>query len=175
MQWYHFTLAAAAIAAAAFAWKTPRAAFWVLCLTVSFIVSVAYLYLPKPYVPNMWWPPHAGIATLCDAAVVAAVFRWGREKWETVGLRTIIMASVTVNLIQTSAYTLGFPPMLPADAHAIILEFINYLALLLIGGVGLVDRINGRAAFSRRTRADLATLGNFIHAKGWKSPPLAKW
>ncbi len=174
MSWYHLALLVAAGVAWFAARKTPRAGLWVVTLASSFVISVSYLYMYKPGWPFVWWPPHAGIATLCDAGVVALIFRFGMERWEAVGLRTIMMASVTVNLVQTSAYTLGFPPMMEAKTYAILLEAINYLALALIGGVGILDRKNARDRISHRPRRFMASVGQFAHSQGI-SPPLAKW
>jgi hypothetical protein len=171
---YHVLLLIAVGLAGYAARKTPRAWLWIAALAISFVVSVAYLYQAKPGWPGVWWPPHAGIATLCDAAIVVLIFRFGVDRWERVGLRTIMMVSVTINLVQTSAYTLGFPPMMPADTYAILLEVINYLALAMIGGVGILDRKNARDRISHRPHRFMASVGEFAHAQS-AAPPLAKW
>jgi hypothetical protein len=176
-EWYHGLLATVAVLASAAGLKTPRATFWVFCLTASFVASVAYYYAPKPMWPGMWWPLHSGIAALCDAMIVVLIFFFGKEKWETLGLRGIMLVSVSVNMMQTSAYTLGYPPPVPHALYSSILEVINFLALILLGGIGLLDRYNAtpRHRFSVFAGPYLGRIGNFAHQKTWKIPPLTKW
>lgn len=177
LQWYHIALAVAAVIAAALSIGTPRATFWIFSLTASFIASVAYFYAPKPWWPGMWWPLHSGVAALCDAAIVTLIYFFGREKWETFGLRGLMLISVSVNMVQTSAYTLGYPPPITHATYATILEVINFLALVLIGGIGLLDRYNAssRHSFLDFARPYLGWAGQLAHQKGWQNPPLSKW
>lgn len=171
--WYYIPLAIAAVLTAWVAWRTPRGVFWVACLAASFIVSVAYLHAPKPW--GVWLPPQPGIAMLCDAAVVVAIYAYGREKWETVGLRWLLMLSVTLNFVQTAAHIVGFPPIIEQDTYGILLEGINYLALAVIMVTGILDRANGRTWVPRFARGPVGLLGRLAHQKGWDHPPLSRW
>lgn len=173
MHWYHFALIGSAIIAGLMAGKTPRAWLWIAAMAASFAVSVTYLYLPGP-----WWLPQPGIAMMCDAVVFLAVREMGRDRWEIYGLGTLLMISVTLSLMQTAARIAGFPPQLPSEVYAIALEIINYLALILIGGVGLLDRIEAsdvRLHFPRPARSAMDTIGNFAHRQTNQKTPFQNW
>jgi len=176
MSTYHLALLIAAVVAGWFARKQPRAWLWIGALALSFIVSVAYLYMPKHYYPGMWWPPASLVAAMCDIAVVIAIRELGREKWETRLLFGLMMISVSVNLLYATGTILGFPPIPPHEVYAIILEAINYAALLLIAGTGLLERMgasNGHHT-TRGLMARFLAFGRFLHEKD-RQCALSKW
>lgn len=156
MEWYHYVMAAVAVLAAVVARKTPRAVLWVAALAASFIVSVGYLrgyevieannllarYADAPYVP-LWrdWLPPSIIAAACDAVVCILIYRLGQERWERPWLYTITLGMMATNMLYASGLILGFPPVPDRGTLGIILEAMNLAALLLIGGTGILDRV----------------------------------
>lgn len=158
MEWYHFVMAGVAILAALAARKTPRAVIWVVSLAASFIVSVGYLrgyqaleannllafYTddPSQIVPLMrdWLPPSI-VAAACDAVVCVLIYFFGRERWETHWLYGISLAMMGTNMLYASGLIIGFPPIPDRGTLGIILEIMNLAALALIGGTGILDRV----------------------------------
>lgn len=143
MSGYHISLLIVAAVTALIAWRVPRAKLWIGALAASFVVSVTYLYLvPQGYGPDgSWRAPASLIAGLCDASVAAMIYWFGKRRWETVGLYSLVLLSVAVNLLYATGELFYFPPIPPREVYAIILEIINYAALLLIGGTGILNRI----------------------------------
>jgi hypothetical protein len=156
MEWYHYVMAGAALLAALAARKTPRAVIWVVSLAASFIVSVGYLrgyqaievsnlsaaYTDGKLVPLLrdWLPPSI-VAAACDAVVCVLIWFFGRERWETVWLYGISLAMMGTNLLYASGLIIGFPPIPDRGTLGSILEAMNLAALLLIGGTGILDRV----------------------------------
>ncbi len=136
----HIGLLIAALAAASVSLDLRRAWLWIGALALSFIASVVYLYLPKPYVFGGWWPPASGIAAICDMFVCTAIYVWQKRQWET-WLYYLVLFSVLVNVLYTTGQIFGWPPIPSHEAYAIGLEVINYAALLLIGGTAIVSRV----------------------------------
>ena len=163
MEWYHFVMAGAAIAVAVIARKTPRAWLWVALLAASFIVSVGYLRgyealeannLLAFYTDRMWlltplfrdWLPPSIVAAACDAVVCILIYRMGVERWERVWLYGISLAMMGTNLLYASGLIMGFSPIPDRGTLGIILEVMNLAALVLIGGTGILDRVqHGRS------------------------------
>jgi hypothetical protein len=173
MPWYHVMLIGAAIIAGLVANKTPRAWLWVCSLLGSGVVSYAYLRLADAPV----WAPAPGIAMMSDAAVFLLIREFAKERWELYGLGTIMMVSVTMNLIQTSAIIAGFPARLPDDIYAYGLEAFNYAALLLILGRGVVDRVERHDGLfvSRHLGRTVDRLGAVAKAKTHQKTPFRTW
>lgn len=141
MSVYHHWLAGAAIIAALISWRLPRSLLWIASLTASFVVSVTYLNMPKPAEPGLWWPPASGVAAVCDMAVCMVIYAFAKRLWEARLLYSLVLISVAVNLLYTTGILLGWPPVPPHEAYAIILEVINYAALALIFVTGLLSWI----------------------------------
>lgn len=144
MSIYHISLLIAALAVAAISWRLNRALLWIGAMAASFIVSVSYLYLaPQGYVGSgidTWLPPASVIAGLCDAAVATSIYVLGKRRWE-IALYTLVVASVLVNATYAAGEMMRWPPIPPREVYAIILEAINYAALLLIGGTAIIQWI----------------------------------
>lgn len=180
MHWYYAPLIGAVALVAWASFRTPRALLWLAALIGSFVVSVGYLrgyesieaanmlgvYTADAtdFVPlgRDWLPPSI-IAAACDAVVCALIYVYGRERWETVYLYVICLGMMAVNLVYASGVIFGFPPIPDRDTLGIILEALNYSALLLIGGTGVLNRVSDgdggiRGAVGRVLRAGLANL-----------------
>lgn len=158
MQWYHFALLGAALAVALISYRTPRAVLWVSLLVASGVVSWGYLrgyealeagnvlgaYMADSsgFVPlEVEWLPPSIVAFGCDAAVWAVIMAFGRERWETFWLSSLVIAMAALNFIYSSGAILGFPPIPDRDTFGALLEIVNYAALALIGGTGILDRV----------------------------------
>jgi hypothetical protein len=175
MSGYHLAILLAAIVTGFASYRQPRALVWIGALAASFTVSVTYLYMPKPYWPGMWWPPASGVAMLCDAAVCVALYVFSRERWEAI-LYGIVLTSVAVNFFYTAGSVAGFPPIPPHEVYAIVLEALNYLALLLIGGTGIMTQIEARngLSFLDRIGVHLRWLVEALRSEARLSAPLRK-
>lgn len=132
MSEFQLALLIGAIVAAIISSNLPRAWLWIMCAAFSFIASTAYYRLGYPYYP---------IATLIfDGCVCLAIYSRCSERWEEILFR-LFQASTLVSLIY--AYLLFFSQT-PEQNHTLyvaLLEIINWLALALVGGVGIADRM----------------------------------
>lgn len=152
MSIYHLSLLLTAIVVGVVSYKVPRALFYIGLLAGSFIVSVAYLYwAPKGYIGtglDTWMPPASLVAGVCDMLVCLGIWVVAKRRWEMV-LYALMLVSVSTNGLYASGELLGYPPIPSRDIYALILEVINYLALALIGGVGILNRIEAADADKR--------------------------
>lgn len=156
MSVYDWYLAIAALVTAVVAWRLhlKRSLLWIAWLAADFALSLGYMYLPKPQGPGIWWPPDSGVNMMLDATVAVMIWVYGKRQWETssrsISLFNLMRFSVAVNLIYTTGEILGQPPIPPHEIYAIILEVINYLALLLICGTAILNGLGERGHhFSR--------------------------
>jgi hypothetical protein len=187
MSLYHVALLVVAVIVAAISYKTPRAILWICVLAGSFVLSVSYLngyqaievgnvlgaYVgeSEDFVPleREWLPPSL-IAAASDAVAAAIIFAFGRERWETLWLYWMVLGMMAVNLIYSSGVILGFPPVPDQDTLGAILEAINYAALLLIGGTGILDRVrNGNGGFRGALGRVLDTGRSYLHTPARRS------
>lgn len=142
MGWYHFALAGLAFLALILSWNVPRCGKWIFLLSASYIVSVVY-YRMIQYGDVM--PHGAVVAFFCDAAVFVVIRQMHVERWEIWGLGSIALLMASFNMVQVSAVSFGFPPVMDQTLYSAILECANAAYLLLIGGIGLADWFtNGR-------------------------------
>jgi peptidoglycan/LPS O-acetylase OafA/YrhL len=175
MQFYHVAQLAAFAVAAGIAWKTPRAPLWVLLLALSYVISVLYVHLaPK----GGYWPPSQFVGLFLDGMVLIFIRENMKEQWEW-ALVTILGFMVTADVVQLLGVLTGYPPPFSKNSYGIILEGLNYLAIGLIGGMGLMDWV--RAHDDRRhTVADVRTdllhwAGDYAHRKTENPKTLRKW
>lgn len=127
--WAYSVLIAAAIAAV-FSYKVPRAWYWIGALVIDFIATSLYWdFGNRSYHP---------IFTLaCDAMVCLVVYQYAKEKWEA-GVFLAFLASVFVSL-----FRIGL--LIPDSvSYASGLETCNYIALIIIAGMGIMDAISVR-------------------------------
>lgn len=141
---YHMALFIAAVITGLVSCKTPRAILWILMLAASFTASVSFAFFVRS---NDLGFPHTGVTMLCDIVVFLSIREFGKERWETRLLAPLVSFSAAVSLIYTTLTIFpiyGTPPQL---LYAITLEVINYIALLIIGGVGLLNLIKADNEF----------------------------
>jgi len=121
MQWYHFSLIAAALIAGAAAWNVPRAWIWLLAGAASFVVSA------------MWWraglPYGAFVGAVTDAMIVIAIHVYGRRNWE-MKVAQCFLAMMLVDIMQL------FGVVQAGIVYSSVQEAINYIAMIVIFTTG---------------------------------------
>lgn len=116
------------------------------------------------------------VSGLFDAGICLAVYFFGRFRWELSVVWRLFQISLGVNLYYLASLAhLPFVPELSHNDFAAILEIINWLALLFIGGTAILLRTGAADAFARgpwsSLRRSLAALyrerkvHSFIHHK----------
>lgn len=148
------SLLAGLIVALAVSLGDRRAWGWLLAAAASYVVSVVYWRSGLPY--------GAFIAGMCDALVCLAVYLRGKHKWE-MGVWRLFQFSVLVNIVYLGGELHAWPS-LGHNAYSIMLEAINWAALLWIGGngafqpVGESDARSSAGGFVRGIRRALVSL-----------------
>jgi hypothetical protein len=136
MHWYQFALLAGAVIAAALAWNVPRAVLWISLGGLSFLASSWWHDAGFPYGAAF------GAATnlaVCYAIYALAQLRYELRVWNAFHLMILIDLLRMAGVIKTH-YT-----------FAVSLELANWLAILIIGTTGILERVhNGRRDFSWR-------------------------
>lgn len=112
---------------------------WLFAGAMSYVVSVIYWRSGLPY--------GAAVAGLCDAAVCLSVYFLGRYQWEMWVWR-IFQTAVAVNLFYLAQQygipaRLGLMWSLSHNDYSVMLEALNWIALLLLGGTGVLQMAGG--------------------------------
>lgn len=127
---YSITLGLMAVLAVMMAWNVPRARLWIATIAWSFAVSSMTWDVVGHELPRF----HAFITMLCDCVVCLTVYHAAKEKWE-IWLYRLFLISVFSSVIRLAGW------LDTNILYASPLEIINALAFIMIGGVGLLDRI----------------------------------
>jgi len=137
MNEFQIALLIGAVAASLLSMQLPRAQLWVLTMTAAFVFPTIWQRADLPF--------HPAFTLGCDAGVCLAIYFFGREKWE-VGLYRIFQASVLTSLLFLAGpiEVFGTVFLMGNYVYVAMLEFWNWLALLVIGGVGLSEILKGR-------------------------------
>jgi hypothetical protein len=151
MNEFQIALLIGAVIASFLSLRLPRAQLWILTMAAAFIFPTVWQRADLPF--------HPAITLGCDAGVCLAIYFLGLEKWE-IGLYRIFQASVLTSLIFLAGPLEVFGAVFHMGnyGYVVLLEAWNWLALLLIGGVGLSEMLKGRAdenASGYRGRADI--------------------
>lgn len=137
MNSWQIALLFGAVVASILSFGLPRAQLWILAGAVSFVFSTAWQRYDLPF--------HPAFTLACDACVCLAIYFFGREKWE-IALYRIFQASVLTSLvflvgpIEIAGHTFNMGHY----GYVVFLEAWNWAALLVIGGMGLAEKIGGR-------------------------------
>lgn len=105
----------------------PRAWLWIGIGAASFVISSVYWDLGDKTL-------HPIVTFACDALVCVCIHAGAKEKWE-LGIFLAFLTSVFCSLLKLT----GFIPN--QILYASLLELCNFVALLWIGGVGIIDLI----------------------------------
>jgi len=173
IQWFHISLALLACFALVLTSKTPRGWMWVAALAASYVVSVVYAQAPKPV--GMWSPLPPSITFLCDSVLALFIHRVHKQRWEWMGLFVPAVLMSLLSFIQTIALLTGSPPPLSTLMYGSLLEAINAICLLLIGGIGAVDLIDGRLHSPRFHGSNLASIAHTARARTTASKDRWHW
>lgn len=112
-------------------WGNLRALGWIAALVICHAVSVAYWHTGLPYAELT--------AALCDAAVCLLIYAHGRYRWEMAVWR-MFQVMVAVNGMYLAG-NLGIFYRVDHDVYSSLLEAVNILILLTIGGVAILQRV----------------------------------
>lgn len=137
MAWYHIVLLSVWALAVALAWNVPRAVFWLSLGALSYVSSAMWHNAGLPY------GTFYGAATnllICYGLWIYADQRWEMRLWNLFHL--MLMVDI---LYMTGAIA---DHLIFAEA----LELINFLAMLLISGTGIVERADGIRSGPYRNR-----------------------
>jgi hypothetical protein len=113
---------------------------WVFAAALDYAISVIYWRTGLPYAE--------GVAALCDASVCLAIYFNYRERWEKIIYR-LFQISLTVNIFYLAG-NLCLMATVDQDTYATILELLNGLVLLLIGGMGVAEWVGAQVVYAHR-------------------------
>lgn len=152
---YELTLLIMAVLVMAVSSKLPRAWLWIGAGIASATASAMYWNVGGPY--------HPVFTFFCDSIVCLLIYAGARERWE-LKIYFLFKTSVFVSVVyfaSTHLLKLQVPPVL----YASLLELVNALALLTIGGTAIVDRIRANGDYyGHRWFADLRRTGSSLRA-----------
>ncbi len=145
------TLLIGAVLVAGLSWRNPRGILWIGAAALSYINASIAWRLHLPYAE--------AITGLGDATVCLAVYFWGRERWE-MWIWRLFQSSVAVSIFYLAG-NLGIFYAISHDAYSIFMEAVNWLLLLLIGGIAVLQwigasNVRARQPWSRVRRFALA-------------------
>lgn len=105
--------------------KNTRGAFWVAAILVDLVLSTAYWRSGLPY---------ADVTTaLCDSAICVLVYLFGMHRWE-LWVFLLFLSSFVVSMVDLGV-SIRTPGGMDHDTYSSMLEAINYVSFLLVGGI----------------------------------------
>lgn len=104
--------------------RNPRGAAWIMLILADLIGTTAYWKAGLPY--------GEVITGGADALVCLGIYFAGKFRWEMI-VYLLFQASFMVSLIYLGLHTFGIIAI-DQDAYSSVLEAINWLAFLAIGG-----------------------------------------
>lgn len=146
MQWYHYALAILATVSLWSSWRVSKAALYIALLAMSYVLSVLYWHF-KP--DNPYFPHGSIIGFMLDAIVFVIVRQIHDDKWEFWGVVIPVSIMAFIGFYQVVGSSIIGAPVLRSLDYSVMLEALNAAALLIIGGVGLVERDSNRKALER--------------------------
>ncbi len=123
--------------AALVSWRNWRATGWIAALAGSFLASSFYWRTGLPY--------GEFFAGICDATVCLLIYAFGKYRWELAVWR-MFQAMLLVNILYLAG-NIGIFYRVDHVFYASILEALNILILLTIGGVAVLQRIGSNGSF----------------------------
>lgn len=133
-----FLMAATAVLLLSLSGAHVRGTIWVLAIAFDAVISDAYSNAGLPF-------PEAFMAG-CDFFVCVALYYIAAHRWE-LWLFLIMQFSMLVSIVYL-ANEVWAPGWIGEDTYLTVLEFVNYAAILLVGGVSgfvIADRQDGIA------------------------------
>ncbi len=144
MEWYHWTVIAAAAIAILLAWHVPRAPLWIALGAILYGISAAWHNAELPHA--LLFGAATNFAMILLLWLIADQ-KWEMRLWNFYHLMLLIDALYAFGVIREKLI------------FASSLEAVNLLALLFIGATGAADRIyvdnwradNGFSGYLHRT------------------------
>ena len=162
MNSWQLALAIAAAATGILAYDVPRARLWIIVGAFDFAVTTAYARYGLPY-PSFF-------TAIIDALVCVAIFFIASRRWE-LWLMRIFQAMVLVDMTYFIAANVLLVPNPPHYTFVCILETLNWLALFIIGGTAIFERVWNAGNIPRHHRAGyIHRAGNFAHSQRADDP-----
>ena len=109
---------------------SPRKVIWIGAAALDFVISTAYWRSGLPYAE--------GVGGACDVAVCLAVYSFGKQRGE-MWVWHLFQTSLAINTLYLAG-NLSIIRPIPHDIYSTLLEAINWLLLLLIGGMSAMQR-----------------------------------
>lgn len=103
-----------------------RGALWIAAIMIDLVVSTAYWRADLPYGDVF--------TAVCDFSVCVLIFLFGRWRWE-LRLYLLMQFSVLISICDFAA-SLWSPGWIDHDTYSSMLEAVNYLAFIGVGGIG---------------------------------------
>jgi hypothetical protein len=128
MQWYHWTLIAAACIAAALAWNVPRAVVWIGLSAISYVTSAWW--------HNAGWPYATQFGAATNLLICYAFWIWAEQRYE-MRLWNFFHLMLIIDLLFI------FGAIRDQYQFAVSLEIVNLAALAFIGFTGIMERVDG--------------------------------
>ncbi len=130
-----------AIIVALISWhRNRRGVLWIGVAALSYINATIAWRMELPYAE--------AITGLGDAAVCLAVYFFGRQMWELWVWR-LFQTSVAVSMLYLAGH-LGIFANIPHEIYSILLEAANWMLLLLIGSMSILQRLGATNVSARR-------------------------
>lgn len=145
---FELALLVGVLAAAAACRFKDRPLLWLTVGVVNYVITSAYYALGLPY--------HAFFTAMADSAVCLSIYFGGKYHWE-MGLYRVYQFSVAISILRLST--------LIDDAYfyALLLEACNWLAIFVIIGKGIAERLeNGDAYLDRHLRGRVHRALRFV-------------
>lgn len=112
-------------------YNSPRVAMWVCFAAANFTITYLYFSVAP------WWLPHAALTGFADILLALAINTYRVNRWE-LWVQRCYMFSVLVSV----AFLFDAIPSQAAYAEA--LEGCNWIALLVMGGHGMLSIVDER-------------------------------
>jgi len=123
---WSYPIFALAILALWASWRLPRAGLWVGLSMACFVFTSLWFRHVDP-------ETHPLLTFTCDALMSVAIMAGARERHEVV-LCFLCILSAFAGLLRVGS-------ALDPESYAVVLEILNYLYLITIGGVGCMERM----------------------------------
>ncbi len=170
MQFWNWVMLALILVAACISIRNRRGLAWIGALALDYTISVAYWRTGLP-----WGEVVTGA---CDAAVCFTIYGYYRQRWELVVYGTFL-ASLAVDIYFLAGNLAVHTPWgqmisISQDTYGSLLELLNLLALLSIGGVSIVQ-LRGANVLARgpdrRLDGLVRALGSSRTSRPWYKVP----
>lgn len=115
-----------------------RGLLWLALMTFSYLLSSTYW--------RSGFPHSEVVAGLCDVFICFSVYYLGRERWE-LWLWRLFQVSLLTNILYLANGVFSWG-MVSHEAYSIVLELLNWLAIISIGTISAMMSkgfTNGRA------------------------------